>query len=282
MRDAGLEQAIKAAGGISALARRLGVAQPSISNWSKVPAERVLAVESITAVSRTVLRPDLYPADREDHADLDPVEEARGKIYLVLANVLLRVPQDAVLAELARLEPGEGEIGHALSALAEAAGRASGESVAREHFNLFVGVGRGELLPYASYYLTGFLYERPLVRVRDDLKILGLARDESVSEPEDGMGFMCEVMAGLALGRFAAAETFQRTFFERNLRPWAEKFFADLEKAEGAIFYRAVGRLGRVFMELEREAFALNVDQKTGVDQRRTQLLEGSDERQAS
>lgn len=282
MRDAGLDQAIKAAGGISALARRLGVAQPSISNWTRVPAERVLAVEAITAVSRSALRPDLYPPAQNDDAAPDPVEEARGKIYLMLANLLLRVPQDGMLADLARLRPGEGELGEALLALAEAADGASADDLAREHFNLFVGVGRGELMPYASYYLTGFLYERPLARVREDLAILGLARDESVSDPEDAIGFLCEVMAGMALQRFEAGEAFQRSFFERHLRPWAARFFADLEKAEGARFYRAVGRVGRVFIDIEREAFALQANAGAGSDSRVPNLPEGANERKAS
>lgn len=282
MRDAGLEQAIRAAGGISALARQIGVAQPSVSNWSRVPAERVLAVEAITAVPRGVLRPDLYPASEQDSAEVDPIDEARGRLYLLLASVILRVPKDETLAELARMDgTGDGEIASALAAVAQAARLTDGEALAREHFDLFVGVGRGELLPYASYYLTGFLYERPLVRVREDLAVLGLRRDEDVAEPEDNVGFLCEVMAGLALGRFAAAEPFHKRFFERNLAPFAARFFSDLEQAPSARFYRSIGRLGRIFMELEREAFALELD--TPASNLAAQHSgEGIDERQAS
>ncbi|HRK24445.1 MAG TPA: Cro/CI family transcriptional regulator [Beijerinckiaceae bacterium] len=260
MRDTGLEQAIRAAGGISSLARALGVAQPSVSNWSRIPAERVLAVEAITAVPRTTLRPDLYPVDAAADA-VDPVDQARGQLYLLLANLLLKVPSDAVLADVAHLPQGApGPIGEALGALAAAAREARAEAVGREHFDLFVGVGRGELVPFASYYRTGFLYERPLVKVREDLKILGLQRSDDLGEPEDGIGFLCEVMAGMALGRFAVPESYARGFFNRHLAPWAERFFADLEAAGAARFYRAVGRLGRSFIGLEREAFALDDD----------------------
>ena len=268
MRDTGLEQAIKAVGGISALARGLGVAQPSVSNWTRVPAERVLAVETLTAVPRTVLRPDLYPAS-QDAADaaIDSIDQARGQVYLLLANLIGQVPQEHMLAELARMpRSGDGVMGGAVAALAEAAGSADVEDVQREHFTLFVGVGRGELLPYASYYRTGFLYERPLVNVREDLKILGLARGDGSGEPEDNIGFLCEVMAGMVLGRFAAPESFEAAFFKRHIASWAEKFFADLETAEAAQFYRAVGHLGRIFIGLEREAFAL----ETGTDLRGT------------
>ena len=280
MRDQGLEEAIKAVGGISALARGLGLSQPSVSNWSRIPAERVLAVETLTAVGRARLRPDLYPPANPGR---DPVESARGQLYLLLANLLLRVPGQAVLDEVAGLpQAGEGMIGEALSALAAAAASIDAEAVSREHFDLFVGVGRGELVPYASYYRTGFLYERPLVKVREDLRILGLARGEDIGEPEDGIGCLCEVMAGMALGRFETPETFERAFFTRHLAPWAERFFTDLETATAARFYRVVGTLGRQFIALEREAYAL----ESGVDTRAPEVhginREGTHERQAS
>lgn len=280
MRDAGLEQAIKAAGGISALARAVGVAQPSVSNWSRIPAERVLAVEAFTAVPRGVLRPDLYPAAEPER---DSVDAARSQLYLLLANLLLRVPSSATLKEIAGLDRGvDGVIGAALATLAEAADGVSADSVSREHFNLFVGVGRGELVPFASYYRTGFLYERPLVKVREDLKILGLQRSDDLGEPEDSIGFLCELMAGMAAQRFSVPESFERGFFSRHLAPWAERFFADLEKAEGARFYRAVGALGRVFIALERDAFALEGASQSGGAVARHDLAEESHERQAS
>ncbi len=85
------------------------------------------------------------------------------------------------------------------------------------------------MLPYASYYLTGFLHERPLARVREDFDRLGIARAEKVSEPEDHIAILCEVMAGLAGGAFEADFAEQAKFFERHLKPWAARLFADLE-----------------------------------------------------
>lgn len=261
MRDAGLQQAIRAVGGISALARALGVAQPSISGWSRVPAERVVAVEAATGVTRDVLRPDLYPPIDEHgviHIDLDETDIARANLYLVFANLLLRVPDEKVLIELSRLSGDDTALGQAVSALAQAANAAKAEEIAREHFNLFVGVGRGELLPYASYYLTGFLYERPLVRVRGDMKRLGIERGEEFPEPEDHLGFLMEIMAGLIARRIACEASEEKAFFGKHIEPWAERFFADLGKAESASFYRAVARLGELFVAIEREAFALH------------------------
>jgi TorA maturation chaperone TorD len=144
-----------------------------------------------------------------------------------------------------------------LQALAESARTVDADAAGREFFDLFVGIGRGELLPYASYYLTGFLNERPLAAVRGDLLTLGVERDSASREPEDHIAFLLELMAGLAAGRVEAEPGAERRIFERHLQPWAERFFADLERAGVARFYRAVGALGRLFMEIEAEAFAL-------------------------
>jgi TorA maturation chaperone TorD len=258
MRDAGLQQAIEAAGGISALARAIGVAQPSISAWSRVPAERVIAVESATAVPRDILRPDLYPRDANGELVTDAIEEARARGYLLLGNLILHVPDEALIAELARLEDDGTVLGAALGELGGLADIRVVERIAREHFELFIGVGRGELLPYASYYLTGFLYERPLVRARGDMKRLGIERDEGLSEPEDHIGILFETMAGLISKRFAAEPGEEARFFARHIAPWAERFFADLVDAKAAHFYRAVGQLGLEFIRIEREAFALD------------------------
>jgi TorA maturation chaperone TorD len=141
--------------------------------------------------------------------------------------------------------------------LAEAASVTSAERIEREFFDLFIGIGRGEVLPYASYYLTGFLHERPLARLRDDLATIGVARAEGVVEPEDHAGILCEIMSGLASGRLPAPPDSDRTIFEKHLAPWIGRLFADLENAEAADFYRRVGTLGRVFMDIEAEAFDL-------------------------
>jgi TorA maturation chaperone TorD len=173
-------------------------------------------------------------------------------------SVLLSAPPSAkALAELARLRGDASVLGMAHLDLAGAAA-SDVAAVQSEHFALFIGLGRGELLPYASYYLTGFLHERPLARLREDLMRLGIERSEGVSEPEDHIAILCEIMSGLALRRFGNDAAAERRFFERHLKPWAGRFFADLETAQSARFYRAVGRLGRAFMDIETEAFALD------------------------
>ena len=242
MRDPGLDQAIRAAGGVGALARKIGIAQPSVSNWSRVPAERVLAVEEHTGIDRTVLRPDLYGACRSDAAD--EIDAARAQEYALLAVLLGALPNADLLARLAALRGDASPLGVAHAALAQAAAAANVERVEREFFDLFIGIGRGELLPYGSYYLTGFLNERPLARLRDDLARLGIERVEGDVEPEDHAAVLCEIMAGLADGRFEAPPGADRELFEKHLAPWIGRFFADLEQAQAGRFL-SPGRNGR-------------------------------------
>jgi TorA maturation chaperone TorD len=255
VRDEGLDRAIDAAGGVAELARKIGISQPSVSNWSKVPAQRVIAVEAATGVSRNDLRPDLYVEPPLSAAPLDPVDAARAQEYLLLAALLSTAPSKKLLDQLAALTGDATPLGRAHAALAEAAAGAVAAKVEREYFDLFVGLGRGEILPYASYYLTGFLNERPLSRLRADLAAFGIERVANNSEPEDHAAILCEIMAGFAEGCFAASPEAQRSFFEKHIAPWMGRLFADIERAENAAFYRAVGALGRAFIEIETEAF---------------------------
>jgi TorA maturation chaperone TorD len=254
VRDAGLERAIDAAGGVARLARKIGIAQPSVSNWNTVPAQRVIAVEAATGVSRKVLRPDLY-SEAAPGGAVDPIDAGRAQEYALLATLLSSAPSAALLEQIAQLKGDATPLGRAHAALSNAASIATVSEVEREYFNLFVGLGRSELLPYASYYLTGFLNERPLSRLRDDLAALGIERAEGNFEPEDHAATLCEIMADLATARFPASPQAQRAFFERHVSRWMGRLFADMEKAESAKFYPSVGMLGRVLLEIETEAF---------------------------
>jgi TorA maturation chaperone TorD/DNA-binding transcriptional regulator YdaS (Cro superfamily) len=256
MRDPGVNQAIQAVGGVTELARVLGIAQPSVSNWIKIPAERVIAVEAATGVSRAQLRPDLY-GESVVAGDVDDIDEDRAQEYSLLATLLSRAPSKVLLKQLAQLRGDATPLGVAHAALGEAAGSVNVAAVEREYFKLFIGLGRGDLLPYASYYLTGFLNERPLARLREDLARLGIERADGNLEPEDHAATLCEIMAGLAAGRFPATAAAERELFERHIAPWMGRLFADMENAAGAVFYRNVGTIGRLFLEIEAEAFTL-------------------------
>jgi TorA maturation chaperone TorD len=256
LRQEGLQEAIRAAGGISQLARLIGIAQPSVSNWARVPADRVLAVEAVTGIPRVRLRPDLYgeaPVIEPDDIDL-----ARAQEYALLAALLSAAPTQVLLSTLAGLRSDATQLGIAHAALAEAADRVSQADAEQEYFDLFIGVGRGELLPYGSYYLSGFLHERPLARLRADLARFGIERTDATSEPEDHAAILCEVMAGLASGYLPAAPAAQREIFQKHMAPWMGRLFADIENsAAGGAFYRHVGTLGRVFLDIEEQAFTV-------------------------
>ena len=255
MRDQGLQDAIRAAGSVSELARRLGISQPSVSNWERIPAERVATVESVTGINRAILRPDLFSA--ESSGELSDVDAGRAQEYALLAALLAQAPDAQLLSRIVELRGDATPIGLAHAALAQAAAATPVEKVEREYFNLFIGLGRGELMPYGSYYLTGFLHERPLARLRGDLAALGIERVEGQCEPEDHAAILCEIMSGVISGRFGAGADTDKALFEKHLAPWLGRFFADLERAEAAEFYRAVGTLGREFLQVETEAFAL-------------------------
>jgi TorA maturation chaperone TorD len=262
MRDPGLDKAISAAGGVRALARVLGVSQPAVSAWRRIPADRVGAVAAATGLSRAELRADLFDSQAEEPGaapfhDIDPEDAARAEEYQLIGALLWRAPTAQTLQALAGLKGDASELGALHFALSEAARQASPEQLSREFFDLFVGVGRGEILPYASFYRTGFLHERPLAEVRADMERLGLAREDRVGEPEDHVAILFDVMRGLILGEFAADGLDEQLFFERHLKPWAARLFVDLEMTQTSAFYRVVGAMGRVFMEIEAGAQAL-------------------------
>ncbi|WP_332682423.1 Cro/CI family transcriptional regulator [Bosea sp. (in: a-proteobacteria)] len=262
MRDQALERAIGAVGGVRALARAVGVSQPAISSWKRVPADRVLSVEASTGVPRNELRPDLYPQEpilvpQAAASTLDEIDAARAEECELVGALLWRAPTAATLAALQGLRGDASPLGMAHLALAEAAAETTPDMVRDEFFELFIGVGRGELLPYASYYLTGFLHERPLALVREDMGRLGLARAERVGEPEDHIAVLMDIQAQLIRGAVSGEGVDEHSFFDRHIRPWGERFFADLEVARAARFYRAVGRVGSLYLSIEMQAASL-------------------------
>jgi len=195
--------------------------------------------------------------DESGDAAVDEFAAQRARLYGLLATLLARPPDRNLLTALAGLTPDASPIGRALGRLRDAAGEADPFETEREYNRLFIGLQRGELVPYASFYLTGFLQDRPLIRVREDMARLGLERAPDVAEPEDHAAALLEMMGALAEGALDAAPEEEARFFERHCKPWLAKFFRDLERADSARFYRPVGALGRLFMEIEAEAFAL-------------------------
>lgn len=186
-------------------------------------------------------------------------EILRARFWGLLAALLAAPPSQQLLDTLAAMPGDDTGIGRALGELAAAA-RATTPAAAEEEFTaLFIGLSRGELVPFASYYRTGFLHEKPLAALRADLAELGIEIADGISEPEDHIAIVAEIMQALIDGSLGSplSLTEQKRFFAAHVEPWAGRFFADLENCPAAGFYRPVGTLGRLFLEVEVLAFAM-------------------------
>lgn len=196
----------------------------------------------------------------EAGVEVNQEDAVRADAYRLLGALLTRAPDGALMERLQGIEVPEDEHSSSMAAawkmLAMAAQRSSLEAVDDEYHALFIGIGRGEVVPYGSWYLTGFLMERPLAQLRRDLKILGFERQEEVKEPEDHAGALMEIMCMIVLDANIGPHE-EKQFFSRHLEPWIGKFFKDLQNARSASFYSAVGVLGERFIEVEKQYLAM-------------------------
>ncbi|WP_419555497.1 TorD/DmsD family molecular chaperone [Pseudaestuariivita rosea] len=189
-------------------------------------------------------------------------DQLRADLYDFLGLLLARPPSADLLRHAAGLTGNETDLGQCITSLARVSKVTNEKAVTSEFNALFIGLGRGELLPYASYYLTGFLNEKPLAQLRNDMAARRITRAENVYEPEDNIASLMEMMAGMITGRFGhpASIADQKAFFNKHIGPWAAHFYSDLEGAKNSVFYASVASVGRTFMEIEREAFRMAAD----------------------
>ena len=210
--------------------------------------------ETVTRVVSDGVVPMVTPVDDEDRL--------RGNLYGLLGHLLAAPPEQPLLDTLAGVSPAPSDqslLTAAWQMLAEAAARSTPGALEDEYLALFIGLGRGEVVPYGSWYMTGFLMEQPLARLRSDLSELGIERQEGVREPEDHAAALCDAMALLISGDEPAPVALQSRFFARHMEPWMGKFFRDLQQAPSARFYRALGQLGEQFMDVETRAFGMSI-----------------------
>jgi TorA maturation chaperone TorD len=187
-------------------------------------------------------------------------DSMRASTYTLLGTLLARPPSGDILSMLQAIDApvgdGQGALTAAWDTLRLASERSTLEGVDDEYHDLFIGIGRGELVPYGSWYLVGFMMDKPLAVLRQDLATLGFERQEGVYEPEDHAAALCETM-GLIINSDDVPFDTQRKFFSDHLGPWMGRFFQDLQNAKSARFYRAVGQLGEQFLEIEKQYLAM-------------------------
>lgn len=197
--------------------------------------------------------------EQNHSVQIDEEQQYRAAAYALIGALLRHSPDRAMLQHLSAL-PGEetldgDDLMLSMSMLGLSARVHTPETIEDEYHNLFIGLGKGEIVPYASWYLTGFLMEKPLSELRDDLDLLGYERSEETSEPEDHAAALCEVISCL-IGEGNDIDK-QRHFFQRHIVNWIAPFFNDLSEAQSAVFYKAVGRFGKAFIAFENEYFSM-------------------------
>lgn len=196
----------------------------------------------------------------EDDFLNDQAQAMRAGVYELIARLLSSEPDQSLLDTLAgidQVDTSEGKVAMGWELMKQAANKADVAAVQDEFFGLFVGLGRGELVPFGSWYLTGFLMEKPLAVLRNDLQHLGFERQEGVSESEDHIAALCDVMGILIRSGAEVPFEQQRKFFNEHLEPWAGSFFSDMQSAKAASFYRSVGFFGESFFEFEQRLFSM-------------------------
>ena len=185
-------------------------------------------------------------------------ETARADVYGLLATLLYAPPTQALLDTIAAA-PAQGESGLELAwaDVVAACKTVKQEAVREEYEQLFVGVGKPEVMLYGSYYLSGFLMEKPLAELRTDLMQLGLQRADQVVESEDHLATLCEVMRYLIASDDVvnANLTAQKKFFNDHMQAWVLDCCAAIEASTNSKFYKLVARLARQFFEVEMQAF---------------------------
>lgn len=193
---------------------------------------------------------------------VDPQERMRADYYGLLGHLFYAAPDAALLAALAQsgaLAAGA-PLSDAWNGLRRAAGATTAEAVRAEYDDIFIGVGKPAVMLYASYYLAGFLNEKPLAELRAHLATLGLARRAGAGEPEDHFAGLADVMRQLILDESrspAERDAVQAQFFSRFIEPCYERMCDAIDGVAGAAFYRGLGGFARAFLDIEKSYFSI-------------------------
>ena len=193
-------------------------------------------------------------------SDVSEEDVLRADMYDFLASLLRKEPSDELIEKVCQLEGDETTIGSACLTLAHLAKTIDNGLIRNEYVEMFIGVGRGEILPFASYYLTGFLNDKPLANLRAEMSEIGIERAQDVKEPEDHIASLFDIMSGLIRGQFGRTFSIdeQAKFFKKHIEPWAGLLMQDIEAAKTVVFFAPVGTIGKAFLEIESAAFSMD------------------------
>ena len=186
-------------------------------------------------------------------------ETARAELYGLLALMYYAPPAPDLIAQLrvavTEAPAAGGFLEEPWRVLVGAARELDDASIAAEYTTLFGGVGKPEVYLFGSFYLSGFLNEKPLAALRADIAELGLTRDDAMSETEDHFAYLCEVMRYLIAGEDVAVAnlTRQQAFFSTHVQPWALRMCDALQAHPKAQFYAALAALTRAFVAVEAQ-----------------------------
>lgn len=186
----------------------------------------------------------------------DQTQLVRASVYELLGRLLAREPDEATiqsLRDIGDVDASEGPVAMGWQLMKQAANKTDVHAIREEYFSLLIGVGRGELVPFGSWYITGFLMEKPVAVLRSDLKRLGIERQSGVVESEDHIAALCDAMALIIRNSEEISFETQRAFFNDHLEPWVQRFFSDMQNAQTAHFYRSVGFFGESFFDFEHQ-----------------------------
>ena len=193
-------------------------------------------------------------------SDVSEEDVLRADMYDFLASLLRKEPSDELIEKVCQLEGDETPIGSACLTLAHLAKTIDNGLIRNEYVEMFIGVGRGEILPFASYYLTGFLNDKPLANLRAEMSEIGIERAQDVKEPEDHIASLFDIMSGLIRGQFGRTFSIdeQAKFFKKHIEPWAGLLMQDIEATKTVVFFAPVGTIGKAFLEIESTAFSMD------------------------
>jgi TorA maturation chaperone TorD len=191
----------------------------------------------------------------------DSDELARAEVYGLLSQLFYAPPDDELYAQLqvaVTEAPARGGFLEASwSELVAVSRRLDAAAVRDEYAALFQAIGKPELFLFGSYYITGRLNEKPLVDLRDALQRLGLERAADMTETEDHIAYLCEVMRFLIAGEDLGVSNLavQERFFNAQMRSWSDAMWEQIARHPRADFYRAAAQFAQAFFAVEAQAF---------------------------